>query len=926
MKKNLLKTSLSTALLTMALTSGVPIAALAAETASNPQELEAIIQKHFQNRDTSFQFKYTGNVSNLKNDTRAAVDKVFEDNYLELAVKSWTYKASGTIGNVTMTFTNQYYTSAEQELYVTNRAQEILNQIITPGMDDHEKVKAIHDYIVSTVAYDQSHNPTSFSPYSALAYKTAVCQGYATLAYKMLTLAGVEAKIVIGTANGVNHSWNMVKIDGNWYHLDPTYDDPTPDKPGRISYKYYNLTTSQIWSNHNFDQSKYPSATTRYIDALNNTPNPQRYESIYNALGYSVPQGPVVVPVQNITITNGTNHTLNLTDKRSITLQVSVMPTDATDKTVVWRSENPSVATVNQSGVVTAVGAGTTQIIAESKDGNIKAFAYITVEEDQLPSVVPVSEIVFTSGQEYRLDLNGNESRRASIEIKPYNATDKTVIWSSNDPAIAKVDQSGLITAVSVGETMITVTSRDGKVVASAKVIVEQPQPQEIPVTRIDFVDGNYYKLDTVNNRNVQLNVQVNPSNASNKSVTWSSSNPNVATVDSRGYVTAIAPGEAVITVTSADGKISNSARVVVEEPKPQEIPVNSITFVGGTMYVLDTETNKTAQLRVEINPSDATNKSVRWSSSNPNVAKVDDNGFVTAIAPGQTTITVASVDGKVSASATVRVDKVEKTIKVQDIKFPATIYRMNKKENNLLELNPQLFPLNATDKTLVWKSTNPSVATVDENGTVTAVAGGSTRIIVSSVDGGVTETVYVEVENNEVIPVSDIKFPQRVYNLDLETTKTLQLNPTVLPDNATIKTLTWKSSNPAVATVDSNGLVTILGTGATSIIATSADGQVTESVRVVVEAKARVTDIKFLEDRKGVTLSLAATKTYQLKYIVLPDYAPDKTLKWESTNPAIAEVDSNGMLTLKAPGNVMIRATSADGLTMEGIRVTVNP
>jgi len=1016
----LVKTSLTTALLTMALTSGVPISALAAETASNPQQLEALIQKHFQNRDTTFQFTYTGNVSTLKSDTRSAVDNVFEDTYLELAVKSWTYKASGTVGNVTMTFSNEYYTSADQELYVSTKAKEIVSQIIKSGMDDHEKVKVIHDYIVSSVAYDTSASTTSFSPYSALAYKTAVCQGYATLAYKMLTLAGVESEIVIGTANGVNHSWNMVKIDGEWYHLDPTFDDPYPDKPGQVKYNYYNQTTDQIQRNHIFDESNYPSATKNYVEALNETVNPKRYEAIYKALNAEMPVENETIPVEDITFTNGTTHTLNLTDNQTVTLHTNVLPSNATDKTLVWHSGNPSIAEVTQNGIVKAVGKGSTEVIAESKDGKVQAFAYVTVEDKQPTSeIIPVSEILFTSGEDYHLILNEDDTRRASIEIRPYNATDKDVIWTTDNPAIATVDQNGLITAVSAGETNVIVTSKDGKVSAKAKVTIDPAKPTVIPVSSIDFVNGTFYQLND-DNTNVQLTVDVKPNNASNKTVLWTSGNENVATVDSNGNVLAVSSGETIITATSVDGKVSSSARVVVvkeskqpetvpvssitfketnnyvldtkgnnntklevvinpsnatdqtvrwsssnsevaivddtgrvtalsagsskitvstpdgqisssatvtvKEPEPTIVPITDIQFTEGTEYLLNTEEQPTKQLRVRINPSDATDKTLIWSSSDENVVVVED-GFIEAIAPGEATINVRNVDGTVSANAHVRVESPVNQIKVQDIRFSARIYKMNKVANNFLALDAQVLPSNATVKTLTWESTDPSVAAVDENGIVTALSGGSTRIIVTSADGEVTETVHIEVEEEEVeTPVSDIKFSQKSYNIDLETTKTLKLNPIILPEEASNKNLTWTSSNSEVAEVDDNGKVSILGVGSTSIIATSADGEVTESVRVVVGSNSRVTDIKFLEDRKGVTLSLAKDQNYQLKYVVYPEYASNKKLDWESTDPSIAEVDSNGMLTIKSTGKVTVRATSADGLTMEGIRVVINP
>jgi len=111
-------------------------------------------------------------------------------------------------------------TTKQQEEYVSQKVKQILSKILTPGMNDHKKLKAIHDYIVSNVAYDKTKS--RFSAYYALIEQRAVCQGYALLAYKMLTEVGIDARIVSGITDGGEHSWNMVKLDGNWYHIDFT--------------------------------------------------------------------------------------------------------------------------------------------------------------------------------------------------------------------------------------------------------------------------------------------------------------------------------------------------------------------------------------------------------------------------------------------------------------------------------------------------------------------------------------------------------------------------------------------------------------------------------------------------------------------------------------------------------------------------------
>ena len=124
----------------------------------------------------------------------------------------------------------------EEENFVERKVADILRQILDPGMDDRQKTRAIHDYIVANVAYDLNYR--DHSAYAALAKGRAVCQGYALLLYKMLDEAGVGVRIVSGEAGGEKHLWNMVNltVPGT---IDATWNDPVPDVPGRVRHDYY---------------------------------------------------------------------------------------------------------------------------------------------------------------------------------------------------------------------------------------------------------------------------------------------------------------------------------------------------------------------------------------------------------------------------------------------------------------------------------------------------------------------------------------------------------------------------------------------------------------------------------------------------------------------------------------------------------------
>lgn len=158
--------------------------------------------------------------------------------------------------------------------YADAAAVQIISKIITPDMTDEEKEKAIHDYIVRNTKYDSENynNKTipkeSYSPYGVLVLGYGVCQGYAEATQMLCEKAGLTCQVVHGEANSLEqwggHAWNLVQINGKWYHLDTTWDDPTPDRGNRIEYDYFNLTDEEIGADHRWDKTKYPQAITHY--------------------------------------------------------------------------------------------------------------------------------------------------------------------------------------------------------------------------------------------------------------------------------------------------------------------------------------------------------------------------------------------------------------------------------------------------------------------------------------------------------------------------------------------------------------------------------------------------------------------------------------------------------------------------------------
>ncbi|THF73987.1 transglutaminase domain-containing protein [Cohnella fermenti] len=263
------------------------VAAATSGTAS--ATLVSTIQKQLNARSEAFSVQVSGSASaSVK-----AVDEAFEaamklDDYVNYTVKSYNYNSKSNGKTATVSIKVVYWENATQSAYVAKRSKEILAEIIKPGMNAHQKVKAVHDWILLNVAYDRTLK--KHSAYDALASGTAVCQGYASLAYRLLKDAGVEVRIAEGTVSTGAHAWNLVKLDGAWYHLDTTFDDPVPDVKGRTTYSYYLLTDEQIKRDHKWTQT-YPAATTSYqktVAALKAKDASRQvfYSNLEEAVGY----------------------------------------------------------------------------------------------------------------------------------------------------------------------------------------------------------------------------------------------------------------------------------------------------------------------------------------------------------------------------------------------------------------------------------------------------------------------------------------------------------------------------------------------------------------------------------------------------------------------------------------------------------------
>lgn len=313
-------------------------------------------------------------------------------------------------------------------------------------------------------------------------------------------------------------------------------------------------------------------------------------------------------------------------DKENITMPVgstyrltaTILPENATDKTLVWKSDDESVAIVDKDGLVIAVKGGFETIIsAATPKGDVKAICKVKVEK----KAVPVSGITIDKES---LKMKVGETYHLTAKVSPEDATDKSVVWKSEDESIATVDQEGLVTAVKGGsKTMITATS--GEFSASCAVTIEE---DVIPVKGITL-DKEIIEMAV--GSSCRLNATITPSDATDKTIIWDSSDETIAIVSSSGVIAALKEGDVTITAYSSDRKKSASCGVFIKDVKIALAKTTGIIGVNDNLNVAPY-----LKSNVSIDQSDVT-----LSSSDLKVAAVDGLNIVGKSA-GKAKITVA--------------------------------------------------------------------------------------------------------------------------------------------------------------------------------------------------------------------------------------------------------------------------------------------
>ena len=607
---------------------------------------------------------------------------------------------------------------------------------------------------------------------------------------------------------------------------------------------------------------------------------------------------------------------------QALQLNAEVTPSNATDKSVVWASSNPQVASVSRTGgLVSLLKKGTAIIYAESANG-IRDWCEVTVRQPLMNVTMDQAALTLKEGGQSNLIAT----------LNPLDADVESVEWTAGSNAVAIVTDNvaadgkayALVQAKAVTQSPVNVTvtvrTADGGAYTAECAVTVEP----VDVTGVKLAPGSA-KLITGETMQFELIPQPGNAKIDPATVSWSGTNEYVTVDEKTGLVTAKAAGRATITATIPNVEPA-TATVTVVNAGGTEQPVHSITLDRQNLSLAVGA--DAATLTATTDPAGA---EVTWESGDPSVATVA-GGVVTPVGAGKTTI-VAAAGGKV---ATCEVTVYKALTSVSDIEGKDTI-NVGSRE----ELTVTLTPADATIGSVQWESSNEEAVTVVSDGQadaegkihayVYAAKTGSSTITVTITAGDGTEVTkeFELTSTTDAIPVplTGIYFVRDQLTLEPGETLKQPLKVLYTPDDTTeAPQITWscKEGGTEGITVDDKGVVSVaenVQRGSAVIVATAvneAGETLTAELTVIVGSV--ITNIEMDE-----TMQMLLGEEKQLTPVITPENAPDKTVYWISTDPEVAEVDAEGVVTAKAVGETTIIAVTKDGGLQARCKVTVN-
>ncbi len=565
---------------------------------------------------------------------------------------------------------------------------------------------------------------------------------------------------------------------------------------------------------------------------------------------------------------------------------------------VTYAANNPRATEVDKTGKITGLANGVSTVTTTvTVGGKSKAFQTIVTVSGK-----PVEEVTLNKTSLNIKTIGATATLTAAVT--PVDAADRAITWTSDNEAVATVS-NGIVTAKSEGKTVITAATANG-IKATCDVIVGI-------IPDVESVTLNESELTLKVGETDTLQATVLPANA-NQSVTWKSSASSIASVDETGKVTALKEGTAVITVRAQDSKTA-TCTVTVPSETSGEVPVENVTLNKAELTL---EVGASETLEATVTPDNAS-KEVSWESSEPETVSVDNNGKVTAIKEGAAVITVTA-EGNKTATCKVTVEPKGTGQKpVDSITLNKTVLTLKVDQSETLEAT--VSPDNAAK--VEWKSEDPTTATVDENGKVTAKKQGVTKVMATA--GGKSAVCSVTVNPKDAanpgtpaptptpkpdkptqpvkVKVNKVKLNKTTLGLGMKEKFTLKV--TITPKNATDKKVKWTLSKKGIVTISSKGVVTAKKKGTVKVTATVGGKKATCTIRVgKAPSKLKLNKAK---------ITLKKGKTFKIK-AKFPANTYSHNLRYSTNRKSVATVTDKGVVKARKKGKAVITVKTFNG------------
>ncbi|MFT4114142.1 beta strand repeat-containing protein [Silvibacterium sp.] len=576
---------------------------------------------------------------------------------------------------------------------------------------------------------------------------------------------------------------------------------------------------------------------------------------------------------------------------------------------VTWTSSNPSALSVSTTGLATAhaVSAVTTVTVTATYGSVSQSFTVTISPANSGGSTV--SSLAITPASP---DIASGSTGQLTVTATYADGSTGTVTglasWSSSNNAVATVDTSGLVTATGVG--VATITASYGGSTATASVTVGQQTSPTATLTSIAVFPSNIsISAGATHQYTARATYSDGTTSDITNSVTWASSSPAVATISSAGMATGVSAGTTQITAQS--GSISGAATLTVTSPT-----VSSIAITPATAAIAP---GATVQYHATATYPDGTTQDVTstatWTSSNSGVATINNAGLATGVANGSTAISASAGGASGDASLTVASNS---TPTLTSISVSPSTASVTTGGNQQFTATGSYSDGSTQDLTssATWSSSSPSVAVVSSDGLASGVAAGTATITATS--GSISGTATLTVTGSGSTVTGLVITPtssQIISGLSENFTATATYG-----DGSThnvSSSVTWSSSNPAVAVVNSSGQVTGVAPG-TAVI-TGSIGSVTSQTTVVIEA---ATLSSLAISPSGASFAAGVTQQFTLTATYSNGTRQDVTSQatWSSTASNVATVSSSGLATGVAQGTAQISAT----FTTQSVATTV--